>query len=971
MFKVKGKNIFNKIRGNNISDKIKSKNISDKIIRAIMSIALLCSLLIGIAGIAGISAVNSLSRKIYFQNMAPLDNIYKVDQDFLKIDVNIRNMALERSNADTCIAQNKTYYNDMINQLNIYGNNITSSKDREGYNLIQSNLKKYKKLIDWIMDDINRSSNSNSNSNTDIGANISINGLSNENILATKLESEVTNEFLIKKTEAQQRNQTANILFYSLIGIIAIVVAAFIFIAIKVGKRIANNICDPINKVVAAAESVSKGNFNLELDIDTEDETKTLAEAFKSVISAFRKLETDTEMLISEASEGNLEARADTQNHEGEYRNIISGINKMLDTVKVPLDAASDYINRLADGEKLELIDNDYKGYYSVIIENINKVIRSVNILDEESYKLSCAGQNGDLDVRGDASRLKGVYSQIIDGVNQTFDSIKAPLDSAAGFISELADGTAEEPLENKYKGYYATLIDNLNGVLNVFLVMVKETKILNEAAQNGNLDVRGDLSEMRGNYASIISGFNDTLDAVVAPLNESSKVLSAIACNDFTSEMTGTYRGAYKKFADSINTVRTHLLSIQDALIKVKDGDLSQLEEFKKIGKRSENDEIMPSLTGAYQTIQSLIDETNRLAEAAYEGKLDERGDTEQFSGGYCKIIEGLNKTLEVVSEPLKESSEVLRKFALGDLTISMNGEYKGSYNLIKDGLNGAINSFNNLLTEIAKASEQVSVSSRQVSDGSQLLSRGATEQASSIEQLITSIAEISTQTKQNASDATKANTIASDAQGEAAEGTKKMSEMLVSMNDINEASSNISKVIKVIDDIAFQTNILALNAAVEAARAGQYGKGFAVVADEVRNLAAKSAQAANETTDLIENSMTKVESGTRIASETADTLSKISNSVQKVTALIGNIAAASTEQAAALNQINQGVGQVSTVVQTNSATAEESAASSEELSGQSETLSKMVAKFKLNDSISSPKEQDKSKPSGVDQID
>jgi methyl-accepting chemotaxis protein len=217
------------------------------------------------------------------------------------------------------------------------------------------------------------------------------------------------------------------------------------------------------------------------------------------------------------------------------------------------------------------------------------------------------------------------------------------------------------------------------------------------------------------------------------------------------------------------------------------------------------------------------------------------------------------------------------------------------------------------------------------------------------SIEELTASITEIAAQTRQNAANANQANELAMDAQTNAEKGNEHMKGMLISMHDINEASRNISKIIKVIDEIAFQTNILALNAAVEAARAGQHGKGFAVVAEEVRNLAARSASAAKETTDMIEGSIKKAEDGTKIANETAAALDKIVTGVAKAAVLVGQIATASDEQASGIAQINKGVEQVSLVVQTTSATAQQSATASEELSGQAEVLKDMVVKFKL----------------------
>ncbi|MDF2843981.1 MAG: methyl-accepting chemotaxis sensory transducer [Herbinix sp.] len=294
-----------------------------------------------------------------------------------------------------------------------------------------------------------------------------------------------------------------------------------------------------------------------------------------------------------------------------------------------------------------------------------------------------------------------------------------------------------------------------------------------------------------------------------------------------------------------------------------------------------------------------------------------------------------------------IREQAEVVEKIAAGDLTAQI--EVKSQQDLLGKKLNEMLRMNNEILNNINSAAEQVATGAKQVSDSSIALSQGASEQASSIEELTASIEEISTQTRQNAEYANQANSLAETARTNAEQGNSQMGEMLKAMIEINESSASISKIIKVIDEIAFQTNILALNAAVEAARAGQHGKGFAVVAEEVRNLAARSANAAKETTDMIEGSIRKVEGGTRIANETADALSKIVDGVAKVANLVSDITSASNEQAAAITQVNQGVMQVSQVVQTNSATSQESAAASEELSSQADLLKDQVSRFKL----------------------
>lgn len=309
-------------------------------------------------------------------------------------------------------------------------------------------------------------------------------------------------------------------------------------------------------------------------------------------------------------------------------------------------------------------------------------------------------------------------------------------------------------------------------------------------------------------------------------------------------------------------------------------------------------------------------------------------------------KLAASFNKMIENI----RAQAKAAQRIAEGDLTVDV--VVRSDKDLLGLKLHELVVKNNEVLSNIAFASEQVAVGAKQVSDSSISLSQGATEQASSVEELTASLEQISSQTDLNANNAEQANELAKDAKYNAVQGNDQMKEMVRAMEEINESSANISKVIKVIDDIAFQTNILALNAAVEAARAGQHGKGFAVVAEEVRNLAARSANAAKETTDMIESSIKKAEGGTKIAKETAVALNKIVDGVEKVASLVGKIAVASNEQALGISQVNQGIMQVSQVVQTNSATSEESAAASEELSSQASLLKEEINKFKLKKS-------------------
>jgi methyl-accepting chemotaxis protein len=348
---------------------------------------------------------------------------------------------------------------------------------------------------------------------------------------------------------------------------------------------------------------------------------------------------------------------------------------------------------------------------------------------------------------------------------------------------------------------------------------------------------------------------------------------------------------------------------------------------------------------------IGGLLGETKHLVDAAVSGRLNVRGDADKIDWEFRGIIKGINEVIDAVMRPINEAAAVLKEVATGNLTVAVTGDYQGDHAVIKNAVNTAIEAFNEFLGQAANAVEQVASGAQQIADTSQALAQGATESASALEESNASMQQIAAQTKLNADNASQANRLALQARESAERGNEQMGGMVRAMGEINESAANISKIIKAIEEIAFQTNLLALNAAVEAARAGKHGKGFTVVAEEVRNLAQRSAKAAKETAELIEDSIRKTELGTKIAEETAKALEEIVQNVTKVTDLVGEIASASKEQALGIEQVSVGLGQVDQVTQQNTASAEELAATSQELSGQAQLLREMLRRFKLKD--------------------
>lgn len=308
---------------------------------------------------------------------------------------------------------------------------------------------------------------------------------------------------------------------------------------------------------------------------------------------------------------------------------------------------------------------------------------------------------------------------------------------------------------------------------------------------------------------------------------------------------------------------------------------------------------------------------------------------------------IGALANAIELCVADYRGMAALNQSLAAGDWTVSAKVKSEA------DEMNRAqammLKEMNQSLAEVRDTSSQVAAGAAELSSSSQALSQGATEQAASLEQISSSMSELASQTGANAENAKQAQQLSLSARDTAEVGNRRVKEMVEAMTAIHSSSRDIAKIIKTIDDIAFQTNLLALNAAVEAARAGQHGKGFAVVAEEVRNLAGRSAKAAKETADLIDNSGKKVEGGMEIAAATATELEQIVGNAQRVTDLIGEIAAASREQALGFNQVNLGLGQVDTVTQQNTATAEQTAAAAEEMHERSRKLQEMVNRFKL----------------------
>ena len=608
---------------------------------------------------------------------------------------------------------------------------------------------------------------------------------------------------------------------------------------------------------------------------------------------ALATLIAESKRLADEIKQGKLRARANPELVDPKFRPIVDAMNSMVDAFVAHINVTAEYVERISKGDIPAKITDSYNGDFNEVKNNLNQCIEALNSVVAETHHMADEHKKGAIDIYIPAEKFTGVYRTMAEGTNLSVQIHVNNIIAILNILTAYAEGDFA-PSSGK-AAWKASPRQRENGPppQHAPVGLLGDMESLTKAAVEGKLAYAGRrLEAPGGGFRKIVQGVNDTLDAVINPLNvaaeyvdriskgdipakitdsyhgdfneiknnlnacidglgglaEANAVLQRMAVNDYTKTVEGHYAGIFADVASAVNTTQQRIVHVVAIVKNIAKGDLRDLPDVKRNGRRSEQDELVPAMILLMETLDVLVADTVTLSKTAVEGKLGVRADATKHQGDFRKIVQGINDTLDAVVGPLNDAAKALKAMAAKDFTKPIEGDYAGDFKDLKNAVNSVVENVRAAIQQIDESANQFAEGSRTIAESAQTLAQGAQTQSASVQQMTASTEELArsvSAVKENANASTQ---VAAKSNQLADEGGKAVQKSIESMEQIRSSSQQISEIIQVISEIASQTNLLALNAAIEAARAGEHGMGFAVVADEVRKLAERSNQAARD---------------------------------------------------------------------------------------------------------------------------
>jgi len=474
--------------------------------------------------------------------------------------------------------------------------------------------------------------------------------------LQTQYFTAVNDLLLYQEKLTNESGQEAQKCYASSRNMILILLAGSFLLAILLTYGVTRGITGPISEMLALNKRLAQGELNVVIESDRGDETGLMFAGMRDMVVKFKEVLSDINTLTAEAAAGRLSVRMDMLKHQGDFRKIIEGVNHTLDAVINPLNVSAEYVDRISKGDIPEKISEEYKGDFNKIKNNLNRCIEVVNGLVAETGMLTQAAVEGRLETRGNVDKFSGDYAKLVKGFNDTLDAVIGPLNVSADYVDRISKGNIPEKISREYKGDFNKIKDNLNRCIEVVNGLVAEAGMLTKAAVEGRLGTRGNVGNFTGDYAKIVKGVNDTLDAVIGPLNVAADYVDRISKGDTPEKISETYKGDFNQIKNNLNILITATNEITRVAEEMAGGNLTVV-----VKERSERDKLMQALNSMISNLNEIVINVKHVSGSVASGSQQLSASSEEMSQGAAEQA----SAAEEVSSSMEEMASNIRQNA------------------------------------------------------------------------------------------------------------------------------------------------------------------------------------------------------------------------------------------------------------------------------------------------------------------